>query len=724
MDMHHLRMGVSFLLAASLTACGGGGGGSSLPPTSGVATIQNTAASRTTLSASSTAVATAAYKAIDAGGSAAGNWIADTGFSGGATATATAAINTSNVTNPAPQAVYQSQRYAANLTYTVPNLTPNAAYNVRLHFVESFFGSPGQRVFSVKINGTQVLTNFDIYAAAGGSNIAVVKSYSTNADSTGKISLALTASVNNASIAGIEVTAASSTSTPTPTPTTVPTAAPAGSVAAVDAGGAAAGNWRADTDNSGGWVAPVQSAAIDTHLVSNPAPQAVYQSQRTGTSFTYTIPNLSANGAYTVRLHFVESWFSSAGQRVFNVSFNGAQQLSNFDIFASAGGQNVAIVKAFSVKADATGAISIAFAATTNNATVSGIEVLGGSTSATPVPVQSNAPSPTPTPTAAPAPTAPGGTAWPAPGWVPYPNSPLTVPVAPNPTYTAGSAGIINAMWGGSPTDDGRLEVSAGPPPPDSQDYSQPLYFGHAGDPQYTVSCSMYGGGCPASGATVHIPKGAYPAGGTDHHLSVRDLVTGKDVMLWLAPVPSGSGGTISVGWGTVISSSGNGLDAIGGTASGMSALWQLRETDLAHNTINHALIVQINGESSDGYVYPANGWDNGYFHADPWPMMGAHFWLDVGPPYAAGCPQYAVSYLTALHKYGAYQAENGAISSPMEAIYESDLSYTYNGGASMWGQLMQSLGGKAVGHSVVQMTSCGINMQQHMHVLSPPSVI
>jgi hypothetical protein len=218
MDMHHLKMGLTFLLVAGLTACGGGGGNTSLPKAADIVTPQRIVVPRTASSMNATALPASAYTAIDVGGPATGNWLADTGFSGGNIATIASTINTNNVTAPAPQAVYQSQRWASQLTYTLSSLTPRASYNVRLHFVESYFRTAGSRVFSTSINGKRVLNNFDIYAAAGGANIATVRSYSTNADGTGNIKIAFVATVNNASIAGIEATAASNTPTPTPTP--------------------------------------------------------------------------------------------------------------------------------------------------------------------------------------------------------------------------------------------------------------------------------------------------------------------------------------------------------------------------------------------------------------------------------------------------------------------------------------------------------------------------
>ena len=48
---------------------------------------------------------------ISAGGPAAAPFVADEDFTGGATASVTNAISTTGVTNPAPQSVYQHNRY-------------------------------------------------------------------------------------------------------------------------------------------------------------------------------------------------------------------------------------------------------------------------------------------------------------------------------------------------------------------------------------------------------------------------------------------------------------------------------------------------------------------------------------------------------------------------------------------------------------------------------------
>ncbi len=142
----------------------------------------------------------------------------------------------------------------------------------------------------------------------------------------------------------------------------------------INVGGGATGNWIADTDASGGTVPPASTSTIDTSGVGNPAPQAVYQTNRYG-NFTYTIPGLAANAKYTATLQFAETYWTAAGKRVFNVTINGTQVLTNFDIFASAGGANKAVARSFTATANGSGVITIQFITVTDNAQVNGIQL-------------------------------------------------------------------------------------------------------------------------------------------------------------------------------------------------------------------------------------------------------------------------------------------------------------------------------------------------------------
>ena len=407
---------------------------------------------------------------INAGGGAVGSWVADEFLAGGTATSTGATINTSLIPNPAPQAVYQTNRFGT-FTYTIPGFTANSSFIVDLHFAETFWTMPGQRQFNVLINGNEVLKNFDILAFAGGKNVATVQSFLVTADNTGTITIQFVPGAgDNPQVNGIEIgipctancpvapnapmkltatagspnqvnlTWTASTTTgvtysvfrsqePEIRPTgadqiasglpgtsysdtsanpsttyyydveafdnggtsaasnyasvTTPTAGGVitSDVLDINAGGGAVDNWVADEDFSGG-TATSTSAAINTSHVANPAPQAVYQTNRFG-NFTYTIPGFTAGAKYIVDLHFAETFWTAPGQRLFNVLINGNQVLTNYDIFASAGGEFIATVESFAVTADATGTITIQFVpGAADNPQVNGIEIGVGTAAA------------------------------------------------------------------------------------------------------------------------------------------------------------------------------------------------------------------------------------------------------------------------------------------------------------------------------------------------------
>ena len=142
--------------------------------------------------------------AINAGGRESGRYADDDGFSGGLLYATTATIDTSAVASPAPQAVYQTERYG-NFAYTVDQLTPNAAYDVRLDFAEIFHDGPNRRLFDVSINGVPVLDDFDIFAAAGGKNKAIAREFPARADASGTIQIAFKTVLDNAKVDAITV---------------------------------------------------------------------------------------------------------------------------------------------------------------------------------------------------------------------------------------------------------------------------------------------------------------------------------------------------------------------------------------------------------------------------------------------------------------------------------------------------------------------------------------
>ncbi len=144
---------------------------------------------------------------INAGGAGVGSYIADTDYSEGSVWSTDKTVSTSGVSAPAPESVYQTSRYGYDFTYLIPNLTPGEAYTVRLHFAAMSWTKEGENVFDVTINGDTALGYFDINAAAGGTDIAVVKSFTEIARSNGTILMQFDADTGYVIVSGIQVLA-------------------------------------------------------------------------------------------------------------------------------------------------------------------------------------------------------------------------------------------------------------------------------------------------------------------------------------------------------------------------------------------------------------------------------------------------------------------------------------------------------------------------------------
>jgi fibronectin type 3 domain-containing protein len=164
----------------------------------------NSVGSSATASASATTQGTATVVQINSGGPVVSPFVADIDFAGGGTIHHTNTIDLSGVTNPAPMAVYQTGR-DGNFTYTIPGFAAGSSRTVRLHFAETFWSAAGSRIFNVAINGTTVLTNFDIFAAAGAKNKAIIEQFTAAANSSGQYVIKFTTVKDNSLINGIEV---------------------------------------------------------------------------------------------------------------------------------------------------------------------------------------------------------------------------------------------------------------------------------------------------------------------------------------------------------------------------------------------------------------------------------------------------------------------------------------------------------------------------------------
>jgi hypothetical protein len=344
---------------------------------------------------------------VNAGGgryvdSAGGVWEADQLYvagswgylDGGTYATTDAIANTSD------PVLYQSERF--NMTgYRFD--VPNGRYRVTLKLAEIYKTCSSCRVFDVRMENQTIWSNVDVFALAGGHDLAYDLSAQIDVVD-GQLAIDFAASIGQPAVKAIEAAAvapatftptrtptATSTGTTTQTPTRTPTSrwtatatvtstptvtpTPAYDVA-VNAGGGAYADatglvWKADQPYAGagwGWLDGL------TYVVSDPiagtSDPTLYQSERYGlTGYAFDVPP----GTYEVTLKFAEIYAWRSGQRIFGVTLEGAPVISNLDIFAAVGAG-----KAYDLTFTVTvtdGRLNVGFVSVTNQPKINAIRV-------------------------------------------------------------------------------------------------------------------------------------------------------------------------------------------------------------------------------------------------------------------------------------------------------------------------------------------------------------
>ncbi|RVU02460.1 T9SS type A sorting domain-containing protein [Mucilaginibacter limnophilus] len=89
----------------------------------------------------------------------------------------------------------------AETRYEIP--VANGDYQVRLHFAELYWTTPGSRVFGINIENQLVLQNFDIFKEVG-FNSAIVKDFNTTVND-GVLTIKFNPTANRTSIAAVEL---------------------------------------------------------------------------------------------------------------------------------------------------------------------------------------------------------------------------------------------------------------------------------------------------------------------------------------------------------------------------------------------------------------------------------------------------------------------------------------------------------------------------------------
>ncbi|MBL8174521.1 MAG: hypothetical protein JNK48_07625 [Bryobacterales bacterium] len=128
-----------------------------------------------------------------------GNVWTERGYTGGYTFRSNVAIS-----NTATPPLYQSERLS-NREFYYRFQVPNGTYRVTLKFAEIYHRQAGKRVLNVKLNGSQVETNFDAFAASGGFARAIDRTHTVTVTN-GLLEIRIVPVVDDGKINAFEIT--------------------------------------------------------------------------------------------------------------------------------------------------------------------------------------------------------------------------------------------------------------------------------------------------------------------------------------------------------------------------------------------------------------------------------------------------------------------------------------------------------------------------------------
>lgn len=114
------------------------------------------------------------------------------------------------------------------------------------------------------------------------------------------------------------------------------------------------------------------SSGTTSNTADSVAGGALYQTERYG-AFSYEIP-VTANGSYTVKLHFAEIYQSSAGSRSFSVALEGNTVIRDMDLYSEVG-HDKGYTETFENIAVSDKSVTIEMIAGVENPTISGFAI-------------------------------------------------------------------------------------------------------------------------------------------------------------------------------------------------------------------------------------------------------------------------------------------------------------------------------------------------------------
>lgn len=272
------------------------------------------------------------------------------------------ASNSSTAPSTTIHPLYQSERFTRNLSYAVP--VPNGNYTVKTMHTESWFGTngreagPGKRVFNILIEGQTVKENFDIFLH--NNNNPTVLAFTDIIVDDGILNLDLLATANNATISGFAITK---------------TNLQGGTEYHLNIGSQANTSYNGITFEGEGTN---NQTIINGTITRNESASTdeLFKKERWGKTINLKLP--LPNGEYRIITYHNELWFGSeslTGSRVFDIYLEGIRVKENFDLKKENNNKQMSL--AFNNIIVADNQLDLDLIAKVNNATISGISIIG-----------------------------------------------------------------------------------------------------------------------------------------------------------------------------------------------------------------------------------------------------------------------------------------------------------------------------------------------------------
>lgn len=293
----------------------------------------------------------------------------------------TSTSNTYSNSNASNDKIFQSERYAKQLSFDIP--VENGSYTVKTYHNELYFGKggssakQGRRVYDILLENKVVADNFDLYVH--NNNQQTILTFEDVQVNDGVLNLDLEAIVNNASISGISIIQEGKDSQQQISGSEHLFFLNTGSDADATLNGitylAEAKTEQFYSENTGRY----NNSEADV--------ETLFQTERSGKNLVYTVP--VPNGTYTVFTMHNEVWFgyeggtAKAGKRVYDISIQGDVLKEDFDLFLE--NSNEPTILSFEDIEVTNGVLTLELTASVNNANISGFAIIGDAAKSTEV---------------------------------------------------------------------------------------------------------------------------------------------------------------------------------------------------------------------------------------------------------------------------------------------------------------------------------------------------